>query len=285
MILYKYAPSKRIGFFENFLIRFSQAGDFNDIYESSPIHLPSEQDEPLNRVGSGVYFATMNEMLSDGFREKVLNHVKASFAMDPNFKFNGVIQAPEFGAQEHINGLKDGFRAGYSMNEQDRDLILGLTEDPSNHVMWSDHAESYKGFVVGFDTSHNYFHQADSDHPESYGRLHKVKYTTERPANYTENMSIQEYYLTKNAAYSYEREWRMINNRKFADQVEHEDWEYPIFLFRMPKASICEVILGYNMSSSNVAQISKMVKNQTPHVEIKKVSKSKDSFGLEFVAI
>lgn len=55
--------------------------------------------------------------------------------------------------------------------------MLCLTEKEDNLLMWSHYAQNHEGFVIGFDTDHEFFSKT-----ENGTGLWKVKYSFQRPA-------------------------------------------------------------------------------------------------------
>lgn len=77
-------------------------------------------------------------------------------------------------------------------------------------MMWSKYADSYQGFVVGFDTSHRFFDRRRGPEDEFY-RLREVRYVQDRPrVECMADLTGVELFDTKSHDWAYQKEWRML---------------------------------------------------------------------------
>ncbi len=133
-ILYKYLPPSRIDVLLRKRIRFSPPEDLNDPFESRPvIHADPQSTEE----------ATLSELGDEDLAEK-----KARWWDD---------RAHRRGTEIVWNKVNELFG------------VLSLSEDPVQPVMWAHYASNSSGFLIGFDTTHEWFQGEDADGQPSDG--------------------------------------------------------------------------------------------------------------------
>lgn len=238
MRLYKYLSPKRTNVLINKSLAFSKPTSFNDPFDCSP-HF-QESDE-LNPLGARTYFLRMESegVWPSGFDEEILDHVRRSKAADPSYTFHGVVQmGPEI-LEENHGDLVGGFRSYLAPRMQDSVIVLSLTEDVNNLLMWAHYAADHTGFVLGFCSKHPFFSSAGTN-PSNPGFLNKVVYSDNRPSGIVGALSAESAYLTKGREWSYEKEWRVLQECGNATNVTAEG----IHLFAFPPDAVTEVVIG-----------------------------------------
>lgn len=148
MLVYKYVVPERIDVIENGCIRFTQAAALNDPFEVYPC------------------FKVFKESLKERSRS-VLKTVEDHF--NARQVVIGSIMIPKL-AQDKTKQLQCDLSTQYSM--------LSLTEKRNNLLMWSHYTDAHRGFVIGFDADHSFFH---GEKPRGMTSLSKVNYSKERP--------------------------------------------------------------------------------------------------------
>jgi hypothetical protein len=170
--LYKYFSGSR-NFFENRRIRFSPRAALNDPFEIRP------------SVKSMAMFLHSDDSFCDDGYDAILKRVKD----DQENYFdddNGIPMLNQLG-------------------------VLCLTESKRNLLMWSHYANSHKGYVVGFDVSHDFFNNYRRTNfwreYENIGKVLPVKYESYR----TESVyCFTEWYFHKSDDWIYEKEHRLV---------------------------------------------------------------------------
>jgi hypothetical protein len=137
--------------------------------------------------------------------------------------------------------------------------IFCLAEDPDNHLMWVNYAAQHRGFVVGFNTSDEFF-------SSNMLTPRRVIYVSEPVPVDQENELSVERALIKSADWRYEREWRCV--REFASSESRDLMFLPTAIFHL--------ILGWRMESFHVSQILSAldVINHSPECQVE-VSESR----------
>ncbi|MGE4589048.1 MAG: DUF2971 domain-containing protein [Acidaminococcaceae bacterium] len=281
MLLYKYLTPERIDIIENFMIRYTQPEALND---------------PLE--GKIVFDAITSEYeMEQTFHEEFLKELKNQYKQLPlnirkmvTFKnFVKRVNQEKPNAYEEFKTLiksatpdiKTSIRCAF-----DRKIgVLSLTEKPNNMSMWAHYAVGHKGFVLGFDSEHPYFHQKRSESDEFY-YLRQVEYHEQKdrvPKKMTE-LSMEDIFLTKNIEWSYESEWRILAPLLYAD-YKNENVSPPVYLFKFPPEALKQIIIGENMNIENKEKILHTIrsKSELQHIELKQAKLNVEQFDLDIV--
>ena len=241
MEYFKYLNPERIDVLENLKIRYTQAFALNDPFESFPGIIQKDKD-----------------WYKKAFLRNISNDAKMQ-----NFR-------SEAKKKQYIRARKKGFDNFYKcytnkkwLFEQAQSVILldsitqgflSLSATNKNILMWSHYAQNHEGYVLGFDSSHEYF---------DYG-LEKIIYSDERPyLDPTKSSQDASIFYTKSTDWQYEQEYR--KSQGFVKPVKLENGntllpfpdEVPspsdreltkVRLFDFPKECISSVILGWHSS-------------------------------------
>ncbi len=236
-ILYKYLAPERIDVLENNLLRFTQATSFNDPFETLPFteslfdpDFTEKALEKITRRRPGL--APILSLL----RETVIRTVN--------------LESPE-AKETAAEFLQNFFDSRYGC------LCLSAAEGPAyapdNLLMWSHYADCHRGFVLGFQREHSYFHQRDPRKPY-FGEVTPVSYKLERPSGPIVNDPTDigpaiydqfavRFFLHKSIHWKYEKEWRLIRELDSADAEFEVDGDR-VFLFSFPPEAVSSVVLG-----------------------------------------
>lgn len=110
--------------------------------------------------------------------------------------------------------------------------ILSFSEDAKHPLMWAHYADSHRGICLGFDTSY-------------LTRIAQVRYPTRIPRldpKLPDARKLEAAFLTKRAAWSYEREWRIIQSEAAEDSYSY---------INFPPHAITEVVLGHRITEDD----------------------------------
>jgi len=250
-LLYKYLPPRRIDVLLRKRIRFSPPEDLNDPFESRPVvHADPRSTEE----------ATLSELGDKDLAEK-----KARWWDD---------HAHRVGTEIVWNRVNELFG------------VLSLSEDPVQPVMWAHYADNSRGFLIGFDTAHEWFHGEDLDGQLSNG-LCRVQYVRDRPqllvgpngvthpADFTDATILQ-----KNKSWEFEKEWRCIEVR--AGALNAQACGGVSDLFPLPGDAVVEVVLGLNMEAKIRDIISDVLsKGAFPRARLREIRMPTETFALE----
>ena len=187
-----------------------------------------------------------------------------------------------------------------------RQGVLCLTEKHNNLLMWSHYAQNHEGFVLGFETGHEFFERSDN----STG-LHKVAYQEERPTlpaglfntflqqqprmnpyglinahfgSDTFDISSDEpdYRFVKSPEWEYEQEWRLV--RRIRPPYRHIKLPsgHPVYLFPFPHRMLHSVIIGCRAFAKLFPEIREILNQNIAyeHVQVFEASPDNDKFSV-----
>ena len=277
MKLYKYLSSHRIDVLTHHIIRYTQPGAFNDPFEARPYIEKIADDDDLEQ--------TIDQVLPEEIKkayDQLPLEVRAVIHYETMFKIS----------TQHRESMRGQFGAMISqftpmlrrvMDKKMNELlgILSLTEKPDNLLMWSHYASSHEGFVIGFDSTHEYFNQKKSTKDE-FRHLRKVEYRSIRPNAPLTALDGIDVFLVKSKEWEYEQEWRIMRALPDADE-EIPAEPASIYLFAFPTDAVTEVILGARMTETNKLAIRNLLGSRTEyeHVEILNAIPHKKEFRLK----
>lgn len=147
-----------------------------------------------------------------------------------------------------------------------------FSEESNNLLMWAHYAEDFRGMVISFNTSLEYW---GND-------FHQVCYTDNR-IDYNdfdkERLAAKEVERTllknKASVWSYEKEWRYIKSRNHCDK--DKDGYY----MRIPSKYIQRIIVGCKMDISHYSKIRNIIKDNYSKSKIFKIVPSSYGFSLD----
>jgi Protein of unknown function (DUF2971) len=284
--LYKYLRPERTDVLEKLQIRFSPAVSMNDAFELRPLTKGWAAWEKATDL--------LKERFTDFFLkadspEKMLqvaiaNHPEA----EPQFRRTMKIIGPEAWfrlMREYVQlNLEQAAREAHETIEENWDVfaakilavlgtqigILSLSEDPRNPVMWGNYADSSRGFVVGFDERHPWFHQRRSEN-DDFCELRKVTYVSTNSPTYFSELTAQDLGYSKLDSWSYEREWRILFSLAMGTKTSILDsFGQPVIVFPLPAACVTEVIVGSRATDDLFQTISRICQGLPNAVSVSK---------------
>lgn len=174
--IFKYFRPARVDILKGLRIRFANPATFNDPFEVCP---------RFDLWAEDVANAALKELTAQHPIYGISPVQSASFVED--YKKKGLKERVRFHSQHFQKECGERFR------------VLCFSENVHSPLMWGHYCDCHEGFALQFDTKHQFFQ----------GRLAKVHYDKERPKinGSFPGLSIP---LTKNEEWSYEREWRII---------------------------------------------------------------------------
>jgi hypothetical protein len=209
-ILYKYLRPERIGVLENCKVRFSQRTVFDDDHELQPEYASFGTENEIWRF-------VLSKGLALGGNGLPANILVKLIAERPKYQ----AMATEI-AKNNIKSI-------------DHLGVFCLTESPNNEQMWTEYADSGKGFVVAFDTTGRSFLPLRT--PGIFG---KVEYSDEPFGTLLGTMEQGVGPLfRKRKNYAFEAEWRSI---RMLRRLERTDGE--IYLSDFDPASARRIVIN-----------------------------------------
>ena len=156
-MIYKYLSPERYDFFDSLKLRFSQPEALNDPYECEPAFIGNTKEYIDNILQSDEN--TSNEEENAQPRNTKKKNAKM-YENDPIALYNLIKEK----TQQSINN-----RIG----------ILSLSKKNNNCVMWAHYTKNHRGFVIGFNETHRFFHLQDDDYND-VGEITSVIYSSVR---------------------------------------------------------------------------------------------------------
>lgn len=275
MNLYKYLSPSRIDVIRDCMIRFTQYGDFNDPFELNPnIDKIAEESEILKLVDRD--FVQLIE------EEYSKNPIISAFISKESF-----IRLAA-GNKEHVKNAVVGMERQLvsflpGMLQTISNSLLGalsLSEIRNHKLMWSHYANEHKGYVIGFNSEHQFFNQKKTDDDE-LRHPRKIAYREKPPVINLMNTSGAELFFVKSVEWEYESEWRMLMPLSDSSKVI-ERQPYPAHLFDFPIESVTEVILGARISEQDRGVIQALM-NDKRYGHVKLYQAELDNTSYEIV--
>ncbi|ASG09157.1 hypothetical protein CEQ50_16635 [Vibrio anguillarum] len=247
MILYKYLPSMRIDVIENLHIRFTQLSSLNDPFEMYHCFDSRENrnlfNEAVNKADElWISLSEKEKLEENGNYLNCLNELN-------DWLYNTEIN------MSMTKSLSDYLN--------DKIGILSLSECFSNPLMWSHYADQYRGFVIGFNSDHEWFKK-----PDAFGEptsIIKVKYLERKSVISPNSASVNQVLGEKSKHWEYEKEYRLTCN--FSGFKIHplsksclDEFGNKIFLAQIPLDVISCIYLGPRIDINTENKIIEIVK-------------------------
>jgi hypothetical protein len=271
MILYKYVATylwKKI--LENKLIRFTQPLYLNDPFEMQPSYASlvetPEFEEQFSEAAVKDMFENELQKVYENLPTDTQKLLPIDFLKD---FFQPTLPKTVEDVKPIGNFVMDIVSKGLNKGFAEHIGVLSLTEKRDNRLMWAHYAQNHKGFVIGFDSEDDYFHQQRSEFDEFY-HLRKVQYSENRPE--IQLMSAEdgtEIFLTKSKEWEYEQEWRMLKPVSNATETITTEDEI-ISLFSFPAKCVAEIIIGCRMLASDRKELLEYLASNKEFSHVKK---------------
>jgi len=145
----------------------------------------------------------------------------------------------------------------------DEFAVLCLTEEGNSERMWQEYADSGRGFVIAFDTTHSGF-----DVLRTPGRLGKVEYSDEPVASFLSTYGVNTFFR-KRTRYEYEAEWRSIRAIRRFSHVLRPSGSLPVYLSPFDPAAIREIRIRPECSVEWELRILAAIDARYRHIPVK----------------
>lgn len=235
LILFKYLPVERLDVIRNLKIRFTQLGSLNDFYET--YHSLDVKDDFERQLQS-----SLNEL------DKLWSELNPIEQVDHKTDYeNAIIAVKELWKK----AIKDLLMTQGMANMLDKYLgILSLSQSNSDLLMWSHYSDSYCGYVIAFDSEHEFFHKKDQTGTVT-DPIH-VEYTKNKPFIKLASFDAHKQIIgTKALEWRYEQEVRLIISflglhpvRNSENRPVLDSFGNKIYLIDIPKEAIKAIYLG-----------------------------------------
>ncbi len=254
VILYKYLAPDRIDVLRTRRIRFTQPDDFNDPFEFRPpisatafhSRAIAELDGSFDQLLADE-LAKYGSMISPSAREQLWSR-----RADLRRSLPAVLG-------QAVPSLVHGIQSGIYKQLALQVGVLCLSEVRDSVLMWGHYTDSHRGFVVGFDSEHDFFLRRRGSRDE-FGFLRKVAYQLKRPSVDLLATTAEEWFQTKSSDWAYEKEWRIVRVLSEANcRIDRQP--VPICLFDVPAEAVREIIVGLRAPADLVADLKRLVKD------------------------
>ncbi len=258
-MLYKFLSVDRIDVLKNLKIRFTQPSELNDPFESAI----------LVDAGNLVNF-------EDSIKE--LDKLDPQDEEEHNMVERAKKEMREYAMQEMLP-LVMGRKLIDNLNRAQG--TLSLSRANNNLLMWSHYGSSHKGYVIGFDESHEWFRALNGF--GKAGKLHNVIYSSRRSIVKVGSEDFYERLLCyKSIEWAYEEEVRIF--KTFGSTKEHfeKNTSDQIHLMDIPKDCIQEIFIGANASEKMRSEIFQAIEINKLNVKIFEAYINEDRYEINF---
>lgn len=278
--VYKYFSASRSAFFDDPVIRFTQKTSLND-----PFELTKRWKEFAGSKAQAFFLEHLRSTMVHIAANKglVLEMIKEELAK------KGIFLGPDqmAAAAHHLLSPEGNFlyekAVSNSLNEFDKlvefafrsfndeeffakfiaDIgIFSLAEDGLSEQMWGLYANSGSGFVIEFNTNHEFFKGKNGR-----SRLRKVKYTDERNEDFLSNPLAL--FQIKAKKWSFEQEWRMLKGLTECGEKRANEQE-PVYVCRVSPGMMRSVIFGYNYNEEDIAKHGAKLRLLDPELHVRR---------------
>lgn len=263
MILYKYFAETRLDVLRTFTLRFTQPIHFNDPFEVLPLQRESELETKFELSWEEGLRSTYGELVRAGY----------SLPMGEAYRsehLDALSSAVELVKSDPLLATLCYTGSSYQLLWSIGLGILCLTARPDNLLMWSHYASECKGFVVGFDTTHEWF--LNQRHNGRHYPLTPVSYTRRRPRRVTSM------FFRKATEWRYEEEWRMLSPIHQCTRIG----DGRVFVKRFPPEAIDCVLMGCRMGESSRVELLRAVRD-LPAAKLYKTFPGVHQYRMELV--
>lgn len=156
-------------------------------------------------------------------------------------------------------------------------LCFSLSERADSTPMWAHYADNHQGFVVAFDTDHEWFKQRKDG---KKNRLQKVIYFDGMVEEPLENVSAA--FMSKTTDWAYEREWRLYAQVGQVDATSGPDSD-PVHVIKFPEGAVQRVIVGSKATPKTIENIRSVLKKKYPHAGLTKSTPNRSTTSFDEV--
>lgn len=280
-VLYKYVVPDRVDVLEGASIRVTSPLNTNDTFEVrqtfdlimgpkmqayfKEVALEAGFDEPLRKAldEGGLGF------LSTAQAKALLTHITGQDADDYfRMSLNQFIDLlPQvMNAPDQVADLLQKVAA--------KQLLLSLSERADSSPMWAHYADNSRGFAIAFHTASSFFRRGKKGEMQG---LHKVHYFDDRVGEVMDNPFAA--LVSKQADWSYEREWRLYARAEDVAQVLKGGAE-DIHLVSFPREAVARIILGLRASPELERELRRILESDYPDVALMRLKADRSTAKL-----
>lgn len=158
-------------------------------------------------------------------------------------------------------------------------LCFSLSERADSTPMWAHYADNHQGFVVAFDTDHEWFKQRKDG---KKNRLQKVTYFDGMVEEPLENVYAA--FMSKTTDWAYEREWRLYAKIDQVDATYGTDLD-PVHVVNFPADAVQRIIVGSKATQETIQSIKSVLKKKYPHARLTKATPNRSTTSFAEVEV
>jgi hypothetical protein len=258
-MLYKYLSPARLDVIERLKIRFTQPAQLNDPFETEFL-IDADTELDCNDI-----IETLSEeVLCETDEDRVeLARAKAELR-----EWAKEMSAP------HVVGR----RLAEFLNRAQG--VLSLSRTNSSLLMWAHYGDSHRGYLLGLDETHPFFHKLNG-----YGQPtdpRNVIYTSRRTVAKARGRDFHDMLCYKSLEWAYEEEVRVLTTFKQNGPNFENNKLDEVHLFNLPKECIKEIYIGANASSKTRERILEAVDRRKIKARVFEAYVALDRYALEF---
>lgn len=224
---------------------FASPPSFNDPFDCRP-NFTLDGDEDLVRNYLYRMWARQAPHMSEAERKQEVDAILLDPARDPRIPENNKI-----------------FAAVYDSLVTAQIGVLCLSEVKDSILMWSHYAACHRGVCLVYDTSNEFFVNAQ---PVCYQRERPQV----NPVTQTNEQMLDKTIFTKSDAWAYEKEWRILHYQ--GGRGERQS----------PHASLKAIILGLAMSGTSRGLVASWAKVSPAKPKLVRTYLSSSEFSIQF---
>jgi hypothetical protein len=226
-------------------------------------YFPPDEDK-LERFTNGQVYLTPPKYLNDPWDFRLRSEPPTEEQVKKEI---GSVLSPEGLRGFHKEASSPSFLEGEAHEQQnglsERIGLVCLTEKPLDRLMWAHYGESHKGFVAEFRCA-EYRCNKEEDRMVAtcltpFGGAMKVWYDQRQPVRKRDGSNIRDVCWTKHELWTYEQEWRVVEDLKKADShPKHEGF----FLLWFKPTDLLRVIIGLKADPKVKFQLRQMLNHK-----------------------
>lgn len=273
MILYKYCSEDRLDVIIDRTVRFTQPIFFNDPFE---LLATQKTAELTDAIETQMYLAR-EETISKDYTELRA----AGYAVPSEEEFRQS-RLQKFYEKISGAGLDPYYPIHFARGNTFQRMasiftgVLCLTETSDNYLMWCHYSSKCAGFVIGFDSQHEWFRESRVN--EIVGCLRKVAYSDER-VDLDSRVKGDEFesFFQKGRHWEYEQEWRMVYPLKNCIMNNEQ-----VFVREFPADCVVSLIMGCRMKQPDRVSFLKAARS-FPNARLLRSFPNSRSYGMDIV--
>ena len=265
-MLYKYFHPERSSVVSDNLVRFSQTPVLNDPFESALL---------LRIDGHDALTGVLEDLLKKDMKCKGMD-------CDDPANFNWMRQRlAELNWQVAQKFAPAYLGAKLTAKLASGQGIFSLSRVNDNLLMWAHYSDSHRGFVLGIDESHPFFHS-----PNALGQPtqpQNVVYSSRRVVNQPgDDRAYSQLMCRKSIDWAYEEEVRVFKNFPPVEAGSEPHPPDKIHLFSLPTECIKQLFIGANAKPEVRERLIELAQNRPVPIDVFESYLSEERFELHF---